>query len=139
MFYYQKIFSNNHVLYYNHRGKMLAVGLYCEFVCDFQVLFELYFSNSKTKSRVCHGFFFFIDFLSQTFTVHRTAGERGRGNFFNSYLPLLPASQTLQPGDYFRELTSAHSWQPDSDRGTLVYGRKSQTIKLRAFAQALFT
>ena len=36
---------------------MVAVGLYCEFVCDFQVLFELHFSNSKAQSRVCHVFF----------------------------------------------------------------------------------
>ena len=40
-------------------------------------------------------FFFYLGFLSRPFTNHRTAGERG-GHFFNSSLPLLPASQTLR-------------------------------------------
>ena len=55
-------------------------------------------------------FFSYVGFLSRTFTNHRTAGE-GEGHFFNSLLPLPPASQTLghQPSDYCRELTSAHS------------------------------
>ena len=55
-------------------------------------------------------FFFFLGFLSQTFTIHRTAGEGG-GYLFNSSLPLAPASKTLRHwlGDYCIELTSAHS------------------------------
>ena len=40
-------------------------------------------------------FFFYLDFLSRTFTNHETAEERG-GNFFNSSLPLQPASQTFR-------------------------------------------
>ena len=58
-------------------------------------------------------FFFFLSGIS--FTNHKTAGEGG-GHFFNSSLPLPPASQTLrhQPGDYCSELSSAHSQQPDS-------------------------
>ena len=39
-------------------------------------------------------FFFHLGFLSRTFTNHRTAREGG-GYFFNSSLPLPPASQTL--------------------------------------------
>ena len=39
--------------------------------------------------------FFYLVFLSRTFTNHRTATE-GRGHFFNSSLPLSPASQTLR-------------------------------------------
>ena len=39
-------------------------------------------------------FFFYQRFVSQLFTNHRTAGEGG-GHFFNSSLPLRPASQTL--------------------------------------------
>ena len=42
--------------------------------------------------------FFYLGFLSQTFTNHRTAGEGG-GHFFNSPLPLPPASQKV-----YREL-----------------------------------
>ena len=38
-------------------------------------------------------FFFNLGFLSRTFTNHRTAGE---GHFFNSSLPLPPASQALR-------------------------------------------
>ena len=78
-------------------------------------------------------FFFYFGFLSRTFTIHETAGEGG-GYLFNSSLPLPPASQTLrhQPGDYCRELTSANSWQPDSNREPLVSERKLLTTKLRA-------
>ena len=39
--------------------------------------------------------FFYLDFLPQPLTNQRTAGERG-GHFFNSSLPLPPASQTLR-------------------------------------------
>ena len=43
--------------------------------------------------------FFYLSFLSRTLLNHRTAGEWGR-HFFNSSLPLPPASQILthQPG-----------------------------------------
>ena len=77
-------------------------------------------------------FFFLYGFSLRTLTNHRTAGE-GEGYFFNSLLPLLPASQTLrnQPGDYYRELTFAHSQQPDSNRELLVSEPKSLTTKLR--------
>ena len=78
-------------------------------------------------------FFSCLGFLSRTFTTHGTAGEGG-GYLFNSSLPLSSASQTLrhQLGDYCRELTSAHSQQPDSNRELLVSERKSLTTKLRA-------
>ena len=42
-------------------------------------------------------FFFYLGFLSRTFTNHWTAGE-GRGHFLNSSLPLPPAS----PSQTFR-------------------------------------
>ena len=78
-------------------------------------------------------FLFYVGFLSRTFTNHRTAGEGGR-HFINSSLPLLLNSQTPRqlPGDYCRELTSAYSQQPDSNREPLVSERKSLTNKLRA-------
>ena len=52
--------------------------------------------------------FFYLDFLSGTFTIHRKP-EKGGGYLFNSSLPLPPASQTLrqQPVGFCRELTSA--------------------------------
>ena len=59
---------------------------------------------------------FFLFEFSRTFTYHRTAGK-GEDYFFNSTLPLPPASQALRHylGDYCRELTSTHSQQPDSN------------------------
>ena len=39
--------------------------------------------------------FFYLGFLSWTFTIHRTAVEGG-GYFFNSSLPFSPASHTLR-------------------------------------------
>ena len=39
-------------------------------------------------------FFFYLGFLSWTFTIHRTAGEGG-GYFFKSSISLPPASRTL--------------------------------------------
>ena len=77
--------------------------------------------------------FFYLGFVLRTFTNHWTAGEGG-GHFFNSSLPPPPASQTLrhQPGDYCRELISAHSQQSDSNREPLVSKRKSLTTMLRA-------
>ena len=86
-------------------------------------IIELHFS----KYTIFYIFFFWA-FVSRTFTNHSTAGERG-GHFFNSTLPLPPTSQTLrhQPGDYSRELTSAHSSKPDSNRESLVSERKSLT------------
>ena len=87
-----------------------------------------------TMILVCF-FFFYLGFLSRTFTNHRAAGEGG-GHFFNSSLPLPPASQAIRhwPGDYCRELTSARSQQPDSNREPLVSERKSLTTKLRALS-----
>ena len=38
--------------------------------------------------------FFYLAFLSQIFTIHRTAGEGG-GCFLISFLPLPPTLQTL--------------------------------------------
>ena len=75
-------------------------------------------------------FFSYLGFLSRRFTNHRTAGEGG-GHFFNSSIPLPPVSQTLrhQLGDYCRELTFAHSQQPDSNWEPLVSECKSLTTK----------
>ena len=58
--------------------------------------------------------------------IHRTAREGG-GYSFNSYLQLLSSSQKLihQPGNYFRDLTSAFSQQLDSKQVLLVSKSKS--------------
>ena len=71
-------------------------------------------------------FFFYLSFLCRPFTNHRTTAERGEP-FFSSSLPLSPASETLrhQPGDYYREVTSAHRQQLDSSWQSLGSKRKS--------------
>ena len=55
-----------------------------------------YGSDSLTYlcSKIWYFSFFYQDFLSRTFTIYRTAGERG-SYFFNSFLPRPLASQTL--------------------------------------------
>ena len=90
-------------------------------------------SSFNIQTFCTNWFFVYLGFLSRTFANHRTAGEGG-GHFFNSSLPLPSASQTFrhQPGDYCRELTSAHSQQPDLNRESLVSEHKSLTTKLRA-------
>ena len=51
--------------------------------------------------------FFYLGFLSQTFTIHRTTGEGGGYFCYSS----LSASQTLRHylGNYCREITPTHS------------------------------
>ena len=86
-----------------------------------------------------YDFFFYLVFLSQPFTNHRTAGEGG-GHSFNSSLPLPPASQTLrhQLGGYCIEFISAHRQQPDSNREPLVSECKLLTTKLRALKKKAY-
>ena len=105
----------------------------------FRTLASLEPEASLKAFQICKMFFFYLGFLSRTFSNHRTAGE-GRGHFFNSLPQLPPTSQTLrhQPGDCCRELTSAHSQQPDSNREPLVFECKSLTTKLRALVTKMF-
>ena len=77
---------------------------------------------------------FFIQSGFSFATINESQDCRERvENFCNNSLPLLPASQTLrhQPGDYRRELTSAHRQQPDPNREPLVSELKSLTTMLR--------
>ena len=59
------------------------------------------FLNKALSLDICYWhihlnyFLSYLGFLSQTFTIHRTAGE-GDGYLFNSSLPLPLASQTLR-------------------------------------------
>ena len=71
-------------------GKILPVVV-------LKVKFNLY-SNFQGKFFLFYlfiYFFFYVGFLSRTFTNHSTAGKGG-GYFINSSLPLPPASQTLR-------------------------------------------
>ena len=77
------------------------------------------------------GLFFLSGFSFHEHSLFTGQQGKGEGIFFNSSLPLPPASQTLrhQAGDYCRELISAHSQQPDSNREPLVSKRKLLTAK----------
>ena len=79
--------------------------------------------------------FFHLGFLSQNLSIYRTAGEGG-DYLCKTSLPFPPASQILrhQPGGYCRELTSAHSQQPDSNREPLVSEHKLLKV-LSPYAQ----
>ena len=85
----------------------------------------------KTFSCSLRLFFFYVGFLSHTFTNHRTVGKE-KGISFTPDYHLHPFHRHLDIswGDYCRELTSAHSHQPDSNRKPLVFKRKSLTTKL---------
>ena len=77
---------------------------------------------------------FFLSGFSFT-NIHKSQDCReGGGHFFNSSILLPPASETLrhQLGNYYRELTSAHSQQLDSNQEPLISERKSLTIRLCA-------
>ena len=110
---------------------------FCETTRNSSILFDsrkqniamLFLSAAVLILNAC---LFFLSGFSFT-NIHYLQDSRGRGGYlFNSSLPLPPASQTLryQPGDYCRELTSAHSQQPHSNREPLVSERKSLTTKL---------
>ena len=64
-------------------------------------------------------FFFYLSFISQTLTIHRTVGEEG-GYLFNSYIPILFLSQ---------KLTLSH--QLDPDRELLFLKHQLLTTKTR--------
>ena len=90
-------------------------------------------------------FFIYLFFCTIWIFFHEDSqftGQKGKrkGISFNSFLPLPPALQTLihQPGVYCKELTSAHSQQPESNREPLVAKRKSLTTKLAAFKSSLY-
>ena len=124
--------------YYVAEQRLSKFPQYLEF-CFYRYSFyyQIFEQLNKISISLFHliVFFFYLDFLSQPFTNHKTAGEGG-GYLFNSSLPFPPASQALrhQPGDYCRELTSAHRQQLVSNREPLVSERKSLTTKLRVLS-----
>ena len=73
----------------------------------------------------------FRDFFSTK--IYYSYNSEGGGYLFNSSLPLPPASQTIRhkPGDYCRDLTSAHSYQLDSNQEHLVSERNLLSTKLQ--------
>ena len=111
---------------------MIQLGQSAAFLNILLKMFYIIFALPLPLLNYSHHCFFF--FLSGFFftNTHDSQESRGRGGFlFNSSLPLPHASKTLryQLGDYCRELTSAQSQQPDSNREPLVSERKSLTTK----------
>ena len=80
----------------------------------------------ETENFFIFYFIFNLGFFSRTFTIYRTTGEGGY--VVNFSLPLPSASRTLRhyPGNYCRELTSAHSQQPDT------FGFRAQVVHHKA-------
>ena len=114
----------------HHRGKASEKGVHCH--CQRLTQTQLLFPE--------HTFFFYQAFLSQTFTIQRTAGEGGGYLLYSSSLPLPPASQIFryQPGDHCRERTSAYFQQPDSNRESLVSKLNFLTAKLSVTSMQFF-
>ena len=84
-------------------------------------------------------FFFYLGFLSRTFTIDRVVDKR-ENYFFNSFLQRPTVLQTLrhQPGDYFRRLTSPHSEKLESTRELFVSVAASfsvLTLQLKLYGQ----
>ena len=100
----------------------------------------LWEKHANTNNVNCTGFFVFVFlFLSNSvlkiykFTIYKSQDCRGRGRAFLCLVSTTPpASQALRhyPGYNYRQLTSAHRWQPDSNREPLVSEWKSLTTKL---------
>ena len=113
---------------YKHKSTGTSVSIHESLLKD-QASFQGYFV-----------FFFYLGFISQPFTNRRNAGEEGE-HFFNSSLPLPPASQTLRYllGDYCKDFTSAHRQEVDSNWKPLVSERKSLTTKLRVLVLIEYT
>ena len=110
---------------------------------DSTIFHACYIDSTKTISIIkfgipgiilMHDEIHFVSALCPFTNIHESQDCRGRrGHFFNSSLPLPLVLQTLRhyPGDYCKELTSAHSYRPDSNRESLVSECKSLTTKLR--------
>ena len=77
-------------------------------------------------------YLYFLSGFSFTNILESQDAGKGVGHFINSSLPLPLASQALshQPDDYCRELTSAHSQQPESNQEPFVSERKSLTTNI---------
>ena len=114
--------------YRNQSTDLLCKSADCFYTIGTSVMKELRRSSpillrkSALKCRRTElAFFIYLRFLSQTSTIHKTAGEGG-SYLFMSFLPLPPASETLRhyPGYCCRQLTSVHSWQAGSNQESMV-------------------
>ena len=78
--------------------------------------------------------------ISVFFHEHsRFTGQQGKGKGIH-LAPLyhfhpLQGHIDIQPGHYYRELTSAHSYQPSSNQEPLVSKRKSLTAEPRTLVK----
>ena len=87
--------------------KPFKIYFFNELFIDMSTLFLTHMCNNRVhffifQAKICESiinyyyyFFFYQNFLSRTFNIHQTAGERV-GYLFNSSLPLPFASQKLK-------------------------------------------
>ena len=92
---YQRVLSGNKTMVSSPCSNFLyEVSLYLKIrVSELKKLFGN--DREYLYIKFINVFFFYLGFLSRTFTIHGTAGEGG-GYLFSSSLPLPPASQTLR-------------------------------------------
>ena len=102
----------------------------CQFSPNIILYCGLY---SSTMVLLFEANFFYLEFLSQTFMIHKKAGE-GEGYFFKSSVPLPPLQRHLDTSQAITVKTLHITWQPDSNREPLVSECKSLTIKLHIVA-----
>ena len=111
---YRKAVSKNSASFSNCDGvyfqkSIISTTGECDLKKNSVTFVFLYCDINQFNQSMEISFISYLGFLLQPFTNYRTAGEGG-GHFFNSSLPLPPASQTLRhySGNYCRELTPAH-------------------------------
>ena len=104
------------------------------------------FLKSHINYILCHmhfhvfleaSFFFYLRFVSRTFTNHRTARE-GEGISLIPHYHFYPLHRHLELSRAITvegQLTAAHTWQPESNWEPLVFERKSLTLSY-AFLEA---
>ena len=93
------------------------------------------FRVSHILQLISRAFFFSVWVFFHNHSQTTGLQGKGKGIFFNSSLPLPPALQTLrhQPGDYFRQLTSAYILQlaKETLQNTELAYRNSWTLDAR--------
>lgn len=99
-----------------------------------KVVKMFYCSNLIKRSHWNRLFFSIWIFFHKRVQITNCTTEEWRAYFFHSPVPLPTNSQTLRrlTEDYYRGLTSAHSWRPDPNRKQLFSRCKSLNTKLSA-------
>ena len=115
------------LFYNNYFIKPFKMTIIFSLICLFVIKFFLFIFQARSQRSFQFLILRFFFSIWVFFHEHsRFTGQQGKGE--GIYLTPLYHFHPLHGG----ELTSAHSWQPDSNREPLVSERKSLTTKLRA-------